>query len=134
VQWFRRRFPAFLAVWLLGQLAGAGMPVVLMATGIPLEESIVEQCTCPIGDHATCPMHGAAEATPEESEEGERHCTLRNACSTPDAALLSFSGGIGELTPRADFHVVLQQTATLDAFTATALSYSELPDAPPPRG
>ncbi|MDR1989647.1 MAG: hypothetical protein LBQ09_05390 [Acidobacteriaceae bacterium] len=125
MQWFRGRLPAFLAAWLLVQLAGAVTPVVLMAA----DAIAGEQCTCPLGDHATCPMHHSTAMPKPDTGQ----CAMKSTCAPMDAALLGMAGGIGVLVMPSTVHITLQQTATVADLAAPVVARVELPDAPPPR-
>lgn len=110
----RQYLSRLMCIWLLCQVVALGAPVVLVAAGAtPVEEL----CTCPGGDHETCPMHHGTQSTAPDSTV----CGMK-ACSSPvDIALLSMAGGAGVLSssvqfeyPRVAAFVVAQEPASLD--------------------
>lgn len=124
----RARLSWMLASWLVLQLAAIAVPVVLAATG---HATVEELCDCPGIEHgATCPMHHGPSRSSDRSDE--ETCTLRSACASPDAALLSLAGGIGVLPRSTDVAIDLT-SSDLVLIRPRPLFRSDLPEAPPPR-
>ena len=93
--------------------------------------SLVDQiCTCPVGDHQTCPMHHGQPAGDEHSAAGR--CVLRNASGGVNAALLSLAGPLGVL-PVSAAAPVDDRVAVIDVPNAAVQLRSKLPPFQPPR-
>jgi hypothetical protein len=88
-------------------------------------------CTCPGGDHATCPMHHPASGTGAD-DAARKRCVLQNAAAPGDAALLSLGVFVGIL-PSAERIIVNVPFVPVPALAVRALSRADLPDSPPPR-
>lgn len=121
----RRRLSWLLSVWLACQLVALAAPAALVAAGsTPVEEL----CTCPGGDHDTCPMHHGS--SPEQPSSGSSAVT--GSCAPADAALLSFAGGVGVLPSVLDLFT-LQTVSAIDVPPQATLEPAVSHDTPPPR-
>jgi hypothetical protein len=139
------------ALWLAVQIAAMAGGTLVSAAQLFASAQV---CTCPGGDHQTCPMHhsqgGGAQPPESSASAGEsratstataepashpdrRQCVLQNVAPPLDAALLSLTIGSGvlPLTPAA-FDVALS-TPFIQLDARSSRSRAELPDAPPPR-
>ena len=113
----RQYLSRLMCIWLLCQMVALAAPVVLVAVGAT---PVDELCTCPGGDHETCPMHHGTQSDPSD-RPAPGVCGIK-ACSSPvDVALLSMAGGAGVLSSTAQFDyplvtatVVIQEPASLD--------------------
>jgi hypothetical protein len=119
----------FAKAWLTIQIVAlVAAPIAARIAG---GSSIAQVCTCPGGDHQTCPMHhgqthDAADGTAAPS------CVLQNAAMPIDAALLPLIGGLGVM-PVVRTSVVVTSSAVVFVLPARVVTRRELPDAPPPR-
>ena len=87
---FRQYLSRLMCIWLLCQVVALAAPVVLVAAGAT---PVDELCTCPGGDHETCPMHHGGQ--PDTKDPGQ---TGVGACHAPlQVALLWMAGGAGVL-------------------------------------
>jgi hypothetical protein len=121
----RRRLSWLLSLWLIGQLVALAAPAVLAAAGSTPVEQL---CTCPGGDHETCPMHhGTASTQPPTSD-----CAMSSRCAPADVALLSMAGGIGVL-PVAVTIATPQTVLTVAPHAHPTLDLSASLETPPPR-
>lgn len=121
----RRRLSWLLSVWLACQLVALAAPAALVAAGsTPVEEL----CTCPGGDHDTCPMHHGS--SPEQPSSGSSAVT--GSCAPADAALLSFAGGVGVLPSVLDLFT-LQSASAIDVPPQATVEPAVSHDTPPPR-
>jgi hypothetical protein len=100
--------------------------VVLAAAGAsPVEEL----CTCPGGDHETCPMHHG-----RSTEEGSAPvCAMTSSCAPADVALLSFAGGIGVLPAGSATFDLPQDASPLLPLQTSPFDVTVPLDTPPPR-
>src|SRR3954471_6796263 len=90
----RLRLRVLTALWLSFQVAG--LSAAPLAVQLPPAASVEDVCTCPGGDHQTCPMH---HGQPRGSDGNDAsRCALRNASASADAALLPLAGGLGVLS------------------------------------
>ena len=116
MKFVRLHLSRLMCIWLLCQVVALAAPVVLAAAGSPVEEL----CTCPGGDHETCPMHHGTQSDPSDTP-APAVCGIK-ACSSPvDVALLSMAGGAGVLSSSAQFDcplvtapVVIQEPSSFD--------------------
>jgi hypothetical protein len=114
------------AAWLAFQLVGLiGAPL-----AVRLSAAVMEVCTCPGGDHQTCPMHHGQQNSSSESRSPR--CVLQNACAPDDAALLPLAGGLGVLAPVTLVSDDLQRVDMVERASHTT-SRQSVPDSPPPR-
>jgi hypothetical protein len=121
----RRRLSWLLSVWLVCQVVALAAPAALAAAGsMPVEEI----CTCPGGDHETCPMHHGS--SPEQRSSSDSAVT--GSCAPADAALLSFAGGVGVLPSAVDI-VTPQPVSSIHVPPQTTLDQRVPHDTPPPR-
>lgn len=120
----RRRLSWLLSFWLVCQAVSLAAPVVLAATGATAEEL----CTCPGGDHETCPMHHG-QANPDGTTA---LCGMRAGCAPIDIALLSLAGGAGVL-PTPVHVVLLRAQSAVVTLEPAEVSLAVPHDTPPPR-
>jgi hypothetical protein len=114
-----------LSLWLIGQLVALAAPAVLAAAGSAPIEQI---CTCPGGDHETCPMHhGGASTQPSTND-----CAMTSRCAPSDVALLSLAGGLGVL-PAVVTVASPQTVAAVVPHAGPSFDVSVPGDTPPPR-
>jgi hypothetical protein len=114
-----------LFIWLAFQGIALAAPVALAVAGsAPVEEL----CTCPGGDHETCPMHHGQKANSPISAV----CGMRSLGAPTDVALLSMAGGLG-LVP--EFFAITPQlrSSTIPPGERRVLDVSIPHDTPPPR-
>ena len=117
MKFVRRHMSWLLSIWLVCQVTALAAPVVLASSGAG---TVDELCTCPGGDHETCPMHHGTQSDPSD-RPAPGVCGIK-ACSSPvDVALLSMAGGAGVLWSSAQFEyplgtapVFIQEPASLD--------------------
>jgi hypothetical protein len=117
------------AAWVVCQLAAfAAAPIVLSVEALS-NTTAAEVCTCSSATPgAACPMHHGHG----NSDQSRQDCKLRNSCASPDLALLSLAGGIGDVPAQsaaASDHIATVVSITL----VTAPSRVEFPESPPPR-
>lgn len=122
MRFVRRYMSWLLSVWLVCQVAALAAPVVLASAG-PVEQL----CTCPGGDHDTCPMHHGQPDGQGTAQSGVA------ACHAPvDVALLSMAGGVGVLPT-----VALLERPNISARVAlpepVPVDFVSPHDTPPPR-
>ena len=87
---FRQYLSRLMCIWLLCQMVALAAPVVLVAAGAT---PVDELCTCPGGDHETCPMHHGGQPDTKDPDQ-----TGVGACHAPlHVALLWMAGGAGVL-------------------------------------
>jgi hypothetical protein len=125
MRFLRQHLSWLLLVWLSCQTFALSAPVVLAAAAsAPVEEL----CTCPGGDHETCPMHhGTQSAAP-----GAPVCGATACCAPVDVALLSLAGGAGILPDLVGLPLSL--VASDVAVSSPVLSdIAASHDTPPPR-
>jgi hypothetical protein len=125
MQYLRRRLSWMLFIWLAFQGTALAAPVVLAIAGSAPAE---ELCTCPGGDHETCPMHHGQKANSPTSAT----CGMRSVGAPTDVALLSMAGGVG-LVPESAVIPLRLQSSTILASELRALDLSIPHDTPPPR-
>jgi len=123
MKFVRRHLSWLLSAWLVCQVTALAAPVVL-ASGAGTSQ---ELCTCPGGDHDTCPMHHGQPEGQGVAPTGVA------ACHAPvDAALLSMAGGAGVLPT-----VALLERPNISARLAlaepTTVDFVSPHDTPPPR-
>lgn len=124
----RQYLSRLMCIWLLCQVVALAAPVVLVAAGA---SSVEELCTCPGGDHETCPMHHGTQSDPSD-RPAPGVCGIK-ACSSPvDIALLSMAGGAGVLSSAAQFDHLLV-TASVVVPEAASLEQPASNHTPPPR-
>jgi hypothetical protein len=116
-----------IAVWLVVQLAGFTAPIILLAS------SVIELCTCPDTDGATCPMHhhntGTTSARPGPTPD---RCAVQNAHAPGMVVPLSL--GVTAVVPTtARLGVPVSSCALMPAMCADPLSRTRAPDPLPPR-
>ena len=87
MKFVRRHMSWLLSAWLVCQVTALAAPVVLASSG-----TVEELCTCPGGNHDTCPMHHGQPDGQGTAPTGV------GACRAPvDVALLWMAGGAGVL-------------------------------------
>jgi hypothetical protein len=125
MRFFRRRLSTLLSLWLVCQVIALAAPVVLAATGSTVVE---ELCTCPGGDHETCPMHHGRQA----EAPGPAICGMSSCFAPVDVALLSMAGGAGILAdpPAAP---LLTATPVIALPDPVSFDIAITRDTPPPR-
>lgn len=122
----RTRLPRIALFWLCCQIAlFAAAPVTFAATAT-LASS--ETCECPDAKAGqACPMHAGSS-----SGADSKTCYMRGTCASLDFALLSLSGGVGELASH-----ITQANDILGArvkhVTVNPVFQPAALDAPPPR-
>ncbi len=125
MRFIRTRLSWLLSFWLACQVVALAAPAVLAASGsTPVEEL----CTCPVGDHESCPMH---HGTPADTD-ADTLCVMKACCAPVDVALLSMAGGTGVL-PSAIALDRPQPSAHVIAFHHVAVDTPVSHDTPPPR-
>jgi hypothetical protein len=67
------------------------------------------------------------------TREGQRTCKMRSACSAADAALISLSGGLGDLPPATSSMSAFEPGAILATLASSAIVRAARPESPPPR-
>jgi len=122
----RRHLSRLAIVWVLFQTAGIAVPLMAMHVDGAAVEVL---CTCPGGDHATCPMHHGTPPPPAQ-ENGR---TLEDACAPSDTALLALFGAPGVLPTSTSTTALDELQDAVLPQPHHAVSHVELPDAPPPR-
>jgi hypothetical protein len=124
----RLRLRVLSALWLSFQVAGlSAAPLAVHFAGTAAVEDV---CTCPGGDHQTCPMH---HGQPRGSDPNDAsRCALRSACAPADAALLPLAGGLGVL-PGPTMIAVRPAAEAIIRPAVRSQSHLDLPEAPPPR-
>src|SRR6476659_3814000 len=85
MQRMRRRLRLAAAAWLACQMASlVGAPVVLHAMPSIAAAANDEDCCPGVAPGQVCSMH--------HTKAGARHCAMRSACGSRDAALLTLAG------------------------------------------
>ena len=117
----RRALGPLAALWLLCQLGFVAAAPITVWMG-----SSADDCTCPIGDHATCPMH-------HKNASGLKVCAMRSV-NDPASVVLSPTYGLIGFTPNSTHTVVLTSSSHESVPGAVlTLSRPAPPDPPPPR-
>jgi hypothetical protein len=121
----RQHLSWMLFIWLAFEGTVLAAPVVLAAAGsMPVEEL----CTCPGGDHETCPMHHGQESDASDLAV----CSMCSVGGPMDMALLSMAGGVGLLPESAGVPLQLR-SSMIPASEFRARDLAVPHDTPPPR-
>jgi hypothetical protein len=99
----RRALGSLAALWVVCQLGSVAASIAVWVS------SSAAECTCRVGDHATCPMH-------HKNTSSVKVCAMRGM-NDPASLMLSSAFGLTGLIPTSTHAVVL----------------TSIPDPPPPR-
>ena len=124
----RRVVRGFVTAAAVAHLLALATPVVMAAASATVAEDGL--CTCPGGDHATCPMHHASSV---RSARGE--CRMQATATPSDAPIVSMAFGLGLPTTSALGVVApAPQSARCAVVVSPLASRGTPPEPPPPRG
>lgn len=126
VKQLRYRLRLVAAIWLVCQIGAiVAAPIMLRCTPATAAAGADEDCCPGLAPGQVCPMH--------HTKAGARHCAMRSACGSSDAALLTLAGLIAPPSSAASGPSMLLANEPVSPIAVAPLARSLRPESPPPR-